>query len=84
MWVRWGEGHGSPLQHSCLEDPMDRGAWRATVHRAQRVGHDLSDLAGTHTLFRTPQPPYRKLGCQILMASHFWAQATYNLGFADI
>ena len=79
MWVRWGEGHGSPLQHSCLEDPMDRGAWRATVHRAQRVGHDLSDLAGTHTLFRTPQPPYRKLGCQILMASHFWAQATYNL-----
>ena len=51
---------------------------------SQRVGHDLSDLAGTHTLFRTPQPPYRKLGCQILMASHVWAQATCNLGFADI
>ena len=27
-----GEGHGNPLQHSCLENPMDRGAWRATVH----------------------------------------------------
>ena len=27
-----GGGHGSPLQHSCLENPMDRGAWRATVH----------------------------------------------------
>ena len=27
-----GEGHGSPLQDSCLENPMDRGAWRATVH----------------------------------------------------
>ena len=27
-----GEGHGSPLQYSCLENPMDRGAWRATVH----------------------------------------------------
>ena len=26
------EGHGTPLQYSCLEDPMDRGAWRATVH----------------------------------------------------
>ena len=26
------EGHGSPLQSSCLENPMDRGAWRATVH----------------------------------------------------
>ena len=27
-----GGGHGSPLQYSCLENPMDRGAWRATVH----------------------------------------------------
>ena len=26
-----GEGNGSPLQYSCLENPMDRGAWRATV-----------------------------------------------------
>ena len=26
-----GGGHGSPLQYSCLENPMDRGAWRATV-----------------------------------------------------
>ena len=28
-----GEGNGNPLQHSCLENPMDRGAWWATVHR---------------------------------------------------
>ena len=27
------EGHGNPLQYSCLENPMDRGAWRAMVHR---------------------------------------------------
>ena len=27
-----GGGHGNPLQDSCLENPMDRGAWRATVH----------------------------------------------------
>ena len=27
-----GGGHGNPLQYSCLENPMDRGAWRATVH----------------------------------------------------
>ena len=26
-----GEGHGNPLQYSCLENPMDRGAWQATV-----------------------------------------------------
>ena len=28
-----GGGHGNPLQDSCLENPLDRGAWRATVHR---------------------------------------------------
>ena len=28
-----GEGHGNPLQYSYLENPMDRGAWQATVHR---------------------------------------------------
>ena len=27
-----GEGNGNPLQHSCLENPMDGGAWEATVH----------------------------------------------------
>ena len=35
-----GEGNGNPLQSSCLEDPMDRGGWRATVHALQRVGHN--------------------------------------------
>ena len=28
-----GQGHGNPLQYSCLENSMDRGAWQATVHR---------------------------------------------------
>ena len=28
-----GGGQGNPLQYSCLENPMDRGGWRATVHR---------------------------------------------------
>ena len=36
-----GEGNGNPLQHSCLENPMDRGAWQATVHGVTRVRHDL-------------------------------------------
>ena len=35
-----GEGHGNPLQYSCLENPMDRRAWWATVCGAQRVGHN--------------------------------------------
>ena len=36
-----GEGNSNPLQYSCLENPMDREAWWATVHgESQRVGHD--------------------------------------------
>ena len=31
-----GEGHGNPLQYSCLGNPMDGGAWRATVHRVAK------------------------------------------------
>ena len=31
-----GGGHGSPLQYSCLENPMDRGAWWTTVHRVTK------------------------------------------------
>ena len=31
-----GEGSGNPLQYSCLENPMDRGAWQATVHRVAK------------------------------------------------
>ena len=33
-----GGGHGNPLQYSCLENPMDRGAWRATVHGVAESG----------------------------------------------
>ena len=31
-----GGGHGNPLQYSCLENPMDRGTWQATVHRVTK------------------------------------------------
>ena len=37
-----GEGNGIPLQYSCLENPMDRGAGQATVHGVARVGHNLA------------------------------------------
>jgi len=33
------EGNSSPLQYSCLEDLMDRGNWKGTVHGVPRVGH---------------------------------------------
>ena len=35
------ERNGNPLQYSCLENPMDRGAWQVTVHGITKVGHDL-------------------------------------------
>ena len=40
-----GEGNGYLLQYSCLENPMDRGAWWATVHRVAKSWTWLSDLA---------------------------------------
>ena len=40
MWGRFpGEGNGNPLQYSCLENPIDRGAWQVTGHEVQRVRH---------------------------------------------
>ena len=38
-----GEGNGYPLQDSCLENSMDRGAWRATVHGVTENQTGLSD-----------------------------------------
>ena len=36
-----GEGNGKPLEYSCMENPMDTGAWRASLWRRKRVRHDL-------------------------------------------
>ena len=38
-----GGGHGNPLQYSCLENPMDRGAWQAAVHGVAKSQTHLSD-----------------------------------------
>ena len=35
-----GVANGNPTQYSCLENPMDRGAWQATVYGVARAGHD--------------------------------------------
>ena len=55
-----GEGNGSPLQYSCLENPMDRGAWWATVHGVAKSQTRLNDF---HTLiiaglFGEMHPPH--------------------------
>ena len=65
-----GEGNGNPLQNSCLENPMDRGAWWATVHgvaKSQtrlsdftRLGHDTQTFGqcNTYTLYVYIQHKY--------------------------
>ena len=50
-----GEGSGNPLQNSCLANPMDRGAWWATVHRVARVGYELA----TKPPYISAPPPWR-------------------------
>ena len=53
-----GGGHGYPLQYSCLENPMDRGAWRATVHKVTKSQTRLSDVA--HIYARVKPSPQSK------------------------
>ena len=48
-----GERNGNPLQYSCLESLIDRGAWQATAHGVARVGHDLATK---------PSPPLGPVG----------------------
>ena len=42
---KFGEGHGNPLQYSCLENPIDRCAWRATVHGVTKSRTRLKRLS---------------------------------------
>ena len=43
-----GEGNGNPLQDPCLENPMDRGAWLATVHGVTKSRTRLSDFTSLY------------------------------------
>ena len=43
----FGEGNGTPLQYSCLENPMDRGTWWAAVHGVAKSRTGLSDFTFT-------------------------------------
>ena len=51
-----GGGHANPLQHFCLENPMDRGAWQATMHRVAQSRTRLKQLS----MHANPNPLKRK------------------------
>ena len=52
-----GEGNGNPLQYSCLENPMDGGAWQATVHGVAKSRKQLNDFTFTFlTLLSVASP----------------------------
>ena len=53
-----GEGNGNPLQYSCLENPMDRGAWWATVHGVAKSRTQLSNF----TFFHFPYDKSKHVG----------------------
>ena len=77
-------GHGNPLQHSCLENPVERGAWRAMVHRVAKSQTWLKQLACAHPVDQAPfveKTVFAPLYClcslvkdqlTVFMWVHFW------------
>ena len=63
-----GEGNGNPLQYSCLENPMDRGASWATVQRVAKSRTHLSDFTFLHFSLSLLQDFFRKPSrCQVIL-----------------
>ena len=50
------KGNGNPLQYSCLENPMDGGAWWATVHRVAESRTRLSDFTLMNDFYGSAHP----------------------------
>ena len=64
------EGNGNQLQYSCLENPMERGAWQATVHRVAESQTWLSDLT--------------EMSCSLCPRWWAWEQAAVSLPFVPL
>ena len=84
-----GEGNGNPLQYSCLENPMDRGAWQATVHEIAKSQTQLSTTTSTKDTaccnLDLVQPNFKKkrkgiLAIMMPAMKESWVQA---LGWGD-
>ena len=79
-----GEGNGIPFRYSCLENPVDRGAWWATVHEVLRVRHDLvtkphyTKAIQKHPLFVLFHVSSEPIGYRI------WIRQTQNISYLKI
>ena len=60
-----GEGNGNPLQYFCLENPMDRGAWQATVHGVAKSQTRLSDFISLQQLSANFIPVCIQFACLV-------------------
>ena len=82
-----GEGNGTPLQYSCLENPMDRGAWWAAVHGVTTSWTQLSDFTFTfhfHALGKEMAThssilAWRIPGMQSLVGCHPWGHTESDM-----
>ena len=75
-----GEGNGNPLQYSCLENPMDRGAWQAAVRGVAKCRTQLKRL---HTHIRTGGPEEEKLKFYITSCSFCFCNSAGSLQSLD-
>ena len=60
-----GEGNGTPLQYSCLENPMDGGAWYAAVHEVVKSRTQLSDFTFTFHFHAESEGQRSLVGCRL-------------------
>ena len=74
-----GEGNGNPLQYSCLENPMDREAWRATVHR---VTKEFDTLAAKQQLIIIVRDKGFKKESNAVLQGHLseWPDLNWKVG----
>ena len=85
VWLMSGGGNGNLLQNSCLKNPMDRGAWQATVHQVPK-GQTLLKWLRMHAFFPLPGytffsqlPEPHPVMTSFLFTGHFFLDA-----FADL
>ena len=78
----YGEGNGNPLQYSCLENPMDRGAWWATVHGVAKSWTQLSDFTFLLSIVSFGEGTGNPLQCSCLenpMDGGAWSATVYGV-----